>query len=218
MKEKKKLVRLVLCALFAALIVVMTFTPYLGYITVGIIEITTLHMVVIFGAAVLGAKYGAILGGVWGLTCIVRAIQMGFVPFANPIVSLLPRILVGVVAGLVFMGLSKTKLPKLISLVLTTLAGTITNTTCVLTALKLCDDIKITYGDIHIILGKTDLLIKAGEISFNGFEALFGEGAKTIEAIIGTLIGTNGLIELVAAVILVPTIYTATQKYFKDKI
>ena len=73
MKKKQKLVYLVMCALFAALIVVMTFTPYLGYITVGIIEITTLHIVVIFGATVLGAKYGAILGGVWGLTCIVSA-------------------------------------------------------------------------------------------------------------------------------------------------
>ena len=70
MKQKKKLTRLVMCALFSALIVVMTFTPYLGYITVGVIEITTLHAVVIFGAAVLGPAMGAVLGGVWGLTCI----------------------------------------------------------------------------------------------------------------------------------------------------
>ena len=218
MKNKKKLVRLVLFALFSALIVAMTFTPYMGYITVGIIEITTLHIVVILGATILGAKYGALLGGVWGITCIVRAIQMAFIPFANPIVSLLPRILVGVVAGLVFLGLSKTKIPKVISLVIATLAGTITNTTCVLTALKLCDDIKITYGDILITLGKHDFLIKAGEISFNGFEALFGEGASAIQSIITTLISTNGLIELVAAVILVPSIYMATHKIIKDKI
>ncbi len=218
MEKKKKLVRLVLFALFAALIVAMTFTPYMGYITVGIIEITTLHIVVIIGSTILGAKYGAFLGGIWGITCIVRAIQMGFIPFANPFVSLLPRILVGVVAGLVFMGLSKTKLPKIISLILATLAGTITNTACVLSALKICDDIKITYGDINVILGKNDFLIKAGEISFNGFEALFGEGAKTLEVIIGTLISTNGLIELVAALILVPSIYMATHKIIKDKI
>ena len=114
MKKKKQLVRLVLCALFAALIVVMTFTPYLGYITVGIIEITTLHMVVIFGACLLGAKYGAILGGVWGLTCIVRAFQFGIIPFQNPMVSLVPRIIVGLVAGLIFLGLSKTKVKSLL--------------------------------------------------------------------------------------------------------
>ena len=56
MKKKQKLTYLVMCALFAALIVVMTFTPYLGYITVGVIEITTLHIVVIFASTVLGFK------------------------------------------------------------------------------------------------------------------------------------------------------------------
>jgi len=190
MKKKKQLVRLVLCALFAALIVVMTFTPYLGYITVGIIEITTLHMVVIFGAAVLGAKYGAVLGGVWGLTCIARAFQLGIIPFQNPMVSLVPRIIVGLVAGLIFLGLSKTKCKKPISLGISAFAGTLTNTVLVLSFLQI----------------------------FGGFEVLFGEAAKTLDVIIGTLISTNGLIELIGAVIVVPTLYMATQKYFKDKI
>lgn len=190
MKKKKQLVRLVLCALFSALIVVMTFTPYLGYITVGIIEITTLHIVVIFGAAVLGPKYGAILGGVWGLTCIMRAFNFGIIPFQNPMVSLVPRVIVGLVAGLVFWGLSKTKCKKPISLGISALVGTLTNTVLVLSFLKI----------------------------FGGFEVLFGEAAKTLDVIIGTLISTNGLIELIGAVIIVPSLYMATQKYFKDKI
>ncbi len=190
MKEKKKLVRLVMCALFAALIVVMTFTPYLGYITVGIIEITTLHVVVILGAVILGPKYGAILGGVWGLTCVMRAFQFGIIPFQNPLVSLVPRLIVGLVAGLVFYGLSKTKCPKIIALALSAFSGTLTNTVLVLGSLKI----------------------------FGGFETLFGEAAKTLEVIIGTLISTNGLIELVAAIVLVPSIYMATEKVLKDKI
>lgn len=190
MKEKKKLVRLVMCALFAALIVVMTFTPYLGYITVGIIEITTLHIAVIFGACVLGAKYGAVLGGVWGATCIMRAFQFGIIPFQNPMVSLVPRIVVGLVAGLVFLGLSKTKCKKPIALGIASLAGTVTNTVLVLSSLQL----------------------------FGGFTTLFGESAKTLDVIIGTLISTNGLIELASAIIVVPALYMATEKYFKSKI
>ena len=190
MNKKKKLNRLVICALFAALIVVMTFTPYLGYITVGIIEITTLHMVVILGAAVLGAKYGAVLGGVWGLTCIVRAFQFGIIPFQNPMVSLVPRIIVGIVAGVVFLLLSKTKCKKPIALGLSALLGTLTNTVLVLSSLQL----------------------------FGGFEVLFGDAAKTIDVIIATLISTNGLIELIGAVIVVPVLYMATEKYFKNKI
>ncbi len=190
MEKKKKLVRLVMCALFAALIVVMTFTPYLGYITVGVIEITTLHIIVIFAATVMGPKYGSIIGGVWGLTCIVRAFQLGFIPFQNPMVSLVPRIVVGLVAGLLFKLLSKTKCPKAISLGISAFAGTLTNTVLVLSSLKV----------------------------FGGFEILFGEAAKTLDAIIGTLIGTNGIIEMVSAIILVPILYTATEKHFKNKI
>ena len=190
MKKKKNLVRLVMCALFSALIVVMTFTPYLGYISVGPIEITTLHIVAIFAAIVIGPKYGAIVGGVWGLTCIVRAIQMGFAPFANPMVSLIPRILVGIVAGLIFLGLSKTKCPKVVSLVVSTLLGTLTNTVLVISALTL----------------------------FNGFESLLGAAASAIETIILTLIGTNGLIEMISAIVVIPSLYIATEKYFKSKI
>ena len=190
MKEKKKLVRLVMCALFAALIVVMTFTPYLGYITVGVIEITTLHIAVIFGACVLGPKHGAILGAVWGATCIMRAFQFGIIPFQNPLVSLLPRLIVGLVAGLVFLLLSKTKCKKPISLGLSALAGTVTNTVLVLSSLQL----------------------------FGGFKALFGDSAKTLDVIITTLISTNGLIELASAIIVVPTLYMATEKYFRSKI
>ncbi len=190
MKKKKKLVRLVICALFAALTVVMTFTPYLGYITVGIIEITTLHIVIIFGAAVLGPVYGGILGGVWGITCVARAFQFGIIPFQNPMVSLVPRIIVGVVAGLVFTGLSKTKCKKPVALGITALIGTLTNTVLVLSSLQI----------------------------FGGFEVLFGEAAKTLDVIIGTLISTNGLIEMISAIIIVPSLYMATQKYFKDKV
>lgn len=190
MKKREKFVRLVMCALFSALIVVMTFTPYLGYISVGPIEITTLHIVAIFAAIVMGPKYGAIIGGVWGLTCIVRAIQLGFAPFVNPMISLVPRVLVGIVAGLIFMLLSKTKCPKIVSLVIATLAGTLTNTVCVISALTL----------------------------FNGFESLLGAAASAIETIILTLIGTNGIIELVSAVIIIPSLYLATEKFFKSKI
>ncbi len=190
MTKKQKLNRLVMCALFSALIVVMTFTPYLGYISVGPIEITTLHIVAIFAAVAIGPKYGAIVGGVWGATCIVRAIQMGFAPFANPLVSLVPRVLVAIVAGLVFLGLSKTKCPKAISLVIATLSGTLTNTVLVLSTLKI----------------------------FGGFEVLFGEAAKTLDVIIATLISTNGLIEAASAIVLVPVLYIATEKHFKNKI
>ena len=131
--KQTQLRQLILTALFSAIIVVMTIVPQTGYFSYGgMIEITTLHVIVILGACCLDLWHSAVLGGVWGLTCVIRALVYiaipGFKVFANPMVSLVPRILVGVVAWAVFFGLSKTKLPKYLSAVITAIAGTLTNT------------------------------------------------------------------------------------------
>ena len=96
----------------SALITVMTFIPYLGYISYGGLSITLLHIPVIIGAVVLGPKIGGLLGGVWGITCIMKAVLAPPTPlegiiFRNPIIALIPRILVGFVAGGVFLLISK---------------------------------------------------------------------------------------------------------------
>jgi uncharacterized membrane protein len=98
--------------------------------------------------------------------------------------------LVGIVAGLVFWALSKTKCPKPISLIIATLAGTLTNTILVISALVL----------------------------FSGFESLLGAAAEALKTIILTLIGTNGLIEMIAALVIIPSLYMGTEKFFKSKI
>lgn len=192
MNKKKKLNRLVICAFFVALTVVMTFTP-LGYIPVGAISITTIHIATILGACILGAKYGMVLGGAWGVLCIIKAFQEpipGNIPFQNPMISLVPRIIVGLVAGLVFYALSKTKLKKPLSLAISSVAATLTNTVLVLTALTL----------------------------FNGFETITAGVTTALETIFSVLISVNGVIEIVAAVVLVPTLYMSTEKLLKDKI
>lgn len=96
----------------SALITVMTFVPYLGYISYGGLSITLLHIPVIIGAVVLGPKVGSLLGGVWGVTCIIKAILAPPTPlegiiFRNPIIALIPRIIVGFVAGAVFALITK---------------------------------------------------------------------------------------------------------------
>ncbi len=194
MKNKQKLVRLVTFALFTALIVVLTFTPNLGYITFGgTISITTLHIVVILGAAILGPTYGAGIGFVWGMLCLIKAFMEPIavnIPFQNPLISVVPRIIVGLVAGLIIKALLKTKLPKVISIGIGTVVGTLTNTVLVITALNI----------------------------FNGFETLTAGVTTTLETIITILISVNGIIELVAAVILVPAIYMATEKIFSKQL
>ena len=138
MKRKTDTRNLVRAGILCALIIVMTFVPYTGYIYYGLIEITTLHIVVAVGAVLLGWQYGAVLGFVWGVTCILRALTNPlWAPFLNPMISLVPRVLVGIVAGLVAGGLKKLKLRTGLVASISAAAATLTNTVLVLSALKL---------------------------------------------------------------------------------
>lgn len=184
---------LVMTAIFAALIIVMTVTPFLGYISYGSIEITTLHIVTILGAVCLGPKLGTVVGTVWGLSCLARAyfafpVYLDF-GFGNFFVSVFPRILVGLFSGLVFYALKKAKVPKAVSAGIAAVAGTLTNTVFVLSAMNIWAKFNDKdYSDVFTVVGN----------------------------IFKTLIGINGVIELVAAVILVPVIYTAISKALPD--
>jgi len=166
--------------ILCALIIVMTIVPYTGYIYYGLIEITTLHIVVAVGAVLLGWEYGAVLGLVWGVTCVLRALTNPlWAPFVNPLVSVVPRVIVGAVGGLVAQGLRKLKLRTGLVAGISAAAATLTNTVLVLSALKLFST---------VLTGMP----------------LFG-------TIYATLIGVNGSIELVAAILLVPVIVAAVK-------
>ena len=177
-KRKMDTKSMVRAGILCALIIVMTIVPYTGYISYGLVEITTLHIVVAVGAVILGWQYGAVLGFVWGVTCILRALTNPlWAPFVNPMVSLVPRVLVGMVAGFAAQGFRKLRLRSGLVASLSAAAATLTNTVLVLSALKL-------------------------------FSAVL-TGVPLLGTIYATLIGVNGSIELVAAVILVPVIVAA---------
>jgi uncharacterized membrane protein len=60
----------------------------------------------------MGPKWGTVLGGVWGVTCIIKAVfappsPLEGVIFRNPIIALIPRMLVGLIAGALFSLLSQ---------------------------------------------------------------------------------------------------------------
>ena len=177
-KRKTDTRNLVRAGILSALIIVMTVVPYTGYINYGLVEITTLHIVVAVGAVMLGWQYGAVLGFVWGITCVLRALTNPlWAPFVNPLVSLVPRVIVGIVGGLTAQGLRRLRLRTGVVAALSAAAATLTNTVLVLSALKL-------------------------------FSAVL-EGAPLLGTIYATLIGVNGSIELVAAILLVPVIVAA---------
>lgn len=134
-------------ALFLAIQVVLVVTP-LGYLAIGPLSLTTMHIPVIIAAILFGKKAGAQLGFVFGLTSVINAtLRPGitsfvFSPFitvgtmsgnwTSLLIAFIPRILLGFLAGWMFEILQKKKVNDHVSVVAGALTGAITNTVLVL--------------------------------------------------------------------------------------
>ncbi|WP_277820655.1 ECF transporter S component [Hominisplanchenecus murintestinalis] len=135
-------------ALFAALIIILAFTPFLGYIPLGFTRATIIHIPVIIGSLMLGPKKGAFLGFVFGMTSFINntmnptATSFVFTPFfelgevhggiGSVIICFVPRILVGVVPWYVYRGLERIFGKQMLSLAAAGIAGALTNTLLVM--------------------------------------------------------------------------------------
>lgn len=107
MTIRNKVYRMNILSIFIAIIIVQTSIPGLGNIPVGPLNVTIIPITIALSAVMLGTKSGALVGGIWGLITFLRAFWWPTSPiaiyvFTNPLVSILPRILVGLVAGLIF--------------------------------------------------------------------------------------------------------------------
>ena len=139
--------------LLTAIMMVMAFTP-LGYIPLPFMNATTMHIPVIIGACLLGPKTGAILGGIFGLTSVVKAtIQPNitsfvFTPFysfspqfhggfESLIVAIVPRIFIGLVAGYLFLFLKKKMKGLSLPLLISGFVGSMVNTVGVMSLIYL---------------------------------------------------------------------------------
>ena len=137
MQKKNKTYRIVLLGMLAAIIIIQTSVPFLGYIPVGPLSLTIIQITVIITAIVLGPLDGAIIGGVWGLITFVRAFTsptsvLAPILFTNPLISVLPRVLIGVVAGLLFYKVLRTRMADTVAMTIAGVLGSLTNTILVL--------------------------------------------------------------------------------------
>jgi uncharacterized membrane protein len=98
--------KLTIIGVLGAISVVLGMTP-LGFIPVGPTRATIMHIPVIIGAIVEGPIVGAFVGLIFGMFSIYQAITaptpVSFV-FLNPIVSVLPRVLIGITAYYTYKG------------------------------------------------------------------------------------------------------------------
>ncbi|MCM3443438.1 ECF transporter S component [Metabacillus halosaccharovorans] len=137
MNKNNKTFRMVLLGMLSAIIIIQTTIPFLGYIPIGPLSLTIIQVTVIIAAIVLGTKEGAIVGGIWGIITFIRAFiaptsVIAPIVFTNPLVSVLPRILIGVVAAYVFHRILSGKLNETVRMSVAGVLGSLTNTVLVL--------------------------------------------------------------------------------------
>ncbi len=205
MKTKKHDTRwMVSVALMAAIVIVLANTP-LGMIQLPVIKATTVHIPVIIGAILLGPWAGAILGAVFGVCSLISntmaptLLSFAFSPFMSTTgipgalkaiwISVGCRILIGVIAGWLWIALEKIKMNHLAALPIVGFAGSMVNTVAVM-------------GSIYILFARQ--YAEAREVA--------------VSAVWGLIIGTvtaSGIPEAIAASILVLALGKALIQVFR---
>lgn len=192
MSKTKGLVQM---AIFSALIIVLAFTPFIGYIPLGFTRATIIHIPVIIGSLMLGPKKGAVLGGVFGLTSFINntlnptLTSFVFTPFyslgeysggiGSVIICFVPRILIGVVPFYVYhlvKKLSKSDGVSSAGLIAAGLSGALTNTL--------------------LVMNLIFLFFRDAYASANGVEV------SAVYGFIMSIIGINGVPEAIVAAII----------------
>ena len=154
MNTSEKTRNMVLTAVIAAIIVLMAFVPYVGYINLVVIKATLIHVPVIIGSVVLGPKKGAFLGFIFGLTSLINntfnpsLLSFAFSPFYSGgnlwslLICFVPRILVGVFPYFVFKGIMMLgkgkKSMEYVALPAAGVVGALTNTLLVMNLIYFC--------------------------------------------------------------------------------
>ncbi|MCL2053314.1 MAG: ECF transporter S component [Oscillospiraceae bacterium] len=198
MNSKEKIKNLAITGIFSAIIFILAFTP-IGFIPLPFVRATTIHIPVIVGALLLGPRYGAVLGFMFGFASLLNntfnptITSFVFSPFYNMpgedsgswlslIVVFVPRILVGVFPPLVYAALKKLLKNKedIFCMMVSGVVGSLTNTLLVM----------------HLIF------LFFGE-AWNSVRA---EPAEVVYTAIIGIITTNGVLEAIVAGILTAAI------------
>lgn len=165
-------------AMLMAITIILGIVPNIGIIQIGPVSLTILHIPVIIAALLFKVKGGAIVGLTFGLTSWFVASTRAVTPidllFVNPLVSVAPRLLFGIIAGIYASLFAKIKVPY------------------------------VRYGLMAFISTITHSLLVFSFLYFNGKELFFptvdvaGAIANYLPFVIGAFT-VNSLIEAVVA-------------------
>lgn len=185
--KTKDLVRI---SLFMAIIILQSWVPFLGNITIPLypLAITFIHVTVIVATLYLGTKAGVIVGGVWGLNSLIRAYVMPTSPmyiyvFNSPFVTILPRMLMPLIVGFISHKILSKSVSFKVNAAISGVLGSLLNTVLVL-------------GSIVVFRREQYLSIQDASM-------------ETLWSILSGIVIANGIPEMILAGILVPVILIA---------
>ena len=171
--KKLEVRKMAIVGVLAAISIMLSMTP-LGFIPIGPTNATIMHIPVIIGAILEGPMVGITVGAIFGATSLLRAFTMPTITsfvLMNPLVSILPRVLIGVVAYYVYKLTVKLTKNVFVSGWITGVIGSLVN----------------TIG----VLGMTYILYGAR------YAEALGKSASAAKTLILTLVATNGVPEAI---------------------
>ena len=187
MKRNQKTKTIALFSMFLAIELLLVLTP-LGYIRTPFLSITVMHIPVIAAGILMGPSYGAALGLVFGLTSVWNATMSPtitsfcFSPFVtigsvsgnwtSLIIAIVPRVLLGWIAGTLFNAFNK-KLNRPLSALVSGVLATLCHTIMVL-------------GLIALLWGPQ-------------YAQAIGQSPDTLLMYLALVVLTNGIFEMIAA-------------------
>ena len=143
-KNRERTRTLAVTSIMCGIVILMSF-PFVGTFVLPAVSATVAFLPVIITTIMLGLKPGLAVGLVGGIASLVRALVVPttLAPyFLNPLVSILPRMMIAVAVWLAFKGLMALPLPKTfdkipLATAIAAAIGSITNTILVLGSIYL---------------------------------------------------------------------------------
>lgn len=175
--------KMTVIGVLSAISIMMSMLPFIGYIPIGPTKATIMHIPVIIGAIIEGPVVGGAIGLIFGLTSLWNAMTQPTITsifFLNPLVSILPRVLIGVVAYYVYQGIYKISKKVYAAGFMAGLIGSLANTVGVLGM------IYVLYADKY--------MERIGQAGADAGKWLF------------TLAATNGVPEALVAALIVSAV------------
>ena len=201
--QSERIRQMVIAGMLSAIVAVLTFTP-IGMIPLPppLPSATMVHIPVLLAVLVEGPAVGLTVGLVFGLCSCIRAWETGMVGltlfFRNPIISVLPRLLVPLAAyglwALWKKAARQNALTDKLGAAIASAAGAAVNTVLCLGLISL-----IYGGDLTAMLNE---MITAG----NADAAYLNNAGAWLVAVVGL---PNGVAEAIVAAVIVPIIKTA---------